>query len=1019
VINGTSSGNALVVDASGGLTNQGLVEGTGAAGTSLLNSLVKNTGTLEAAGGSLTVQSSTIRGAGVVEALGSGSHLYLRSGTILGGVVATDVNGVIETLDSNNTIDSASVNNAGVISIDKNTQLILGSTVNNTGSIALRSAGNSTILRIDSRNLTLSGGGHVTLSDNANNYVYGVSGADVLTNVNNTLSGSGQLGYGQLTLINQNTGIINATGVNNTLVLNTPEMVSNAGLVEDTGAAGLEIVDTLVKQASTGVIEARGANAHVDLQSARIVGGVITDVGGGVVQTTDSGVLFDALAISKGTTVTVNNNTALNILGTIKNAGVIALKSVGNATELLVSSLGATLTGGMVTMTDNANNYISGAGGAALVSSAAVTGAGQIGQLAITNQLRGVIDGSGVNGIAVNAARGVVNQGLMEGTSAGGLTFNGGLVNNSGTLEAANGGRLNVSSTVISGQVGGGGMVEALGIGSHIDLQSATLTNGSVRTDIHGVINTLDGGSMIDNAIFDNSGMINIINNTALTVGGSLTNSGMIKLNSTGNGTSLVIDANDLTLTGAGAVMLTDSANNYVYGRAAADTLTNVDNDISGSGQLGDGALTFINGASGIVNGNGAAGLTIDSGLGSIANLGLIEGTGVGGATLASSVVMNTGVIKAAGGQLSISSSTVTGAGTIEALGSGSVVTLASASLSGGALATDANGIIRTADNGSVVDNVAVANAGAIDILNNTALTLGSTVTNSGTIALQSTGNSTSLVIDISGAALQGGGQVTLSNNANNDIYGQAAADTLTNVDNTISGAGALGDGRLTFINGAAGVVNATSTTNALVINTGGPAVSNAGVLEAATGATLTIQDGIANTGSIAANGGTVSVQGMVSGAGSATIGAGGQIEFGAAASCAVGFTGSAGKLILDDSQQFSGSIAGLSPAHAGDVVDLSDISFASATETYAGTTASGVLTISDGSHTATLALVGNFTIGSFAFSADASGHVQFHDPAVAVMVSAMASLRGAGQDDSAPQTASTPRMAMLAAAHG
>jgi hypothetical protein len=63
-------------------------------------------------------------------------------------------------------------------------------------------------------------------------------------------------------------------------------------------------------------------------------------------------------------------------------------------------------------------------------------------------------------------------------------------------------------------------------------------------------------------------------------------------------------------------------------------------------------------------------------------------------------------------------------------------------------------------------------------------------------------------------------------------------------------------------------------------------------------------------------------------------------------------------------------------------VVDLKDINFAGATKTYAGTTTSGVLTISDGVHTAHLSMIGDYTPSSFTLQNDGSGHVQFYDPA-------------------------------------
>jgi hypothetical protein len=56
-------------------------------------------------------------------------------------------------------------------------------------------------------------------------------------------------------------------------------------------------------------------------------------------------------------------------------------------------------------------------------------------------------------------------------------------------------------------------------------------------------------------------------------------------------------------------------------------------------------------------------------------------------------------------------------------------------------------------------------------------------------------------------------------------------------------------------------------------------------------------------------------------------------------------------------------------------VLDLDDIAYgANTTATYSGTTTSGVLTVTDGTHTAKINLAGNFTTAGFSLSKDAQG---------------------------------------------
>jgi hypothetical protein len=113
---------------------------------------------------------------------------------------------------------------------------------------------------------------------------------------------------------------------------------------------------------------------------------------------------------------------------------------------------------------------------------------------------------------------------------------------------------------------------------------------------------------------------------------------------------------------------------------------------------------------------------------------------------------------------------------------------------------------------------------------------------------------------------LQGGGTVTPGGTG-------AFLDgthVLTNVNNTIQGAGQIGDstfGFPTLVNGAAGTINANISGQTLGVK--GIAVTNAGLMEATGGGTLDLQPGfgaITNVnnigGTIAANGGTVGLGG-------------------------------------------------------------------------------------------------------------------------------------------------------------
>jgi len=115
---------------------------------------------------------------------------------------------------------------------------------------------------------------------------------------------------------------------------------------------------------------------------------------------------------------------------------------------------------------------------------------------------------------------------------------------------------------------------------------------------------------------------------------------------------------------------------------------------------------------------------------------------------------------------------------------------------------------------------------------------------------------------------------------------------------------------------------------------------------------------------------------------GNLNISAGAELElFGAYSATATFASTVAGSLKLDSSTQFHGTIAGFG---GQDQIDLSDIVFASSptlgfTENNAGT--AGTLTVSDGTHTANLTLLGNYMAASFAKASDGHGGTLVLDP--------------------------------------
>src|SRR5207245_7731440 len=111
---------------------------------------------------------------------------------------------------------------------------------------------------------------------------------------------------------------------------------------------------------------------------------------------------------------------------------------------------------------------------------------------------------------------------------------------------------------------------------------------------------------------------------------------------------------------------------------------------------------------------------------------------------------------------------------------------------------------------------------------------------------------------------------------------------------------------------------------------------------------------------------------GNVSGNGTAQISGSATLEFGAASSAKVALDAAAtGTIVLHDSFDFSGVVSGF---NGDDHLDLLDVAFG------AGTTASyvadqagtgGILSVTDGVHTANITLLGQYEPASFQTKAD------------------------------------------------
>jgi len=817
---------------------------------------------LEAAdGGTLFLFDGTLTNTGGIILADAGSTVQFNGSVTVNGGTITQTGGTLEFRSgtSNTTIDAEILNfaNAGQVEIDNGAFVVLGpgSSVINAGTITMDSIGSNTDLIIGATNVTLSGAGTLTMSNNIGNVIEGSAASNTFTN-QSTIQGSGDIGSGHMAL--NNSGTIDA---NQTVALSLwiSNGATNTGTLEATNGATLMVLGGTYTNSGAGTFLATGTNSQVVLDGTTVNGGTLTSSAGGQIVAEFFSTL-NGVTISNGTTVNLADGQVLNLAaGTITNNGTINLESSGDSTELAINGV-TTLAGtGSVTMTANTNNLI--LGGGTLNNQETIQGAGNIGEAGLILNNSGTINANQSAALTIQIANGATNLGTLEATNGGTLVLLGGTYNNTrGTIQAGAGSTVQFSNGVT---INGGTVTQTGGI---LEFQSG------ITTTINGeILNPANGGQ----AEIDNGASL------TLGAGSSINNAGTMTMNSTGSQTYLIIDAPNVTLSGTGTFTMSNNANNYITGLSAANMLTN-QSTIQGAGDIGLGSMALNN--SGTIDANQSAGLILQIGNGAT-NTGTLEASNGATLTFAGGTYANTGgmILNDAStivfnGGVTINGGTVTqtGAGTIQlsnatintALGNSSTSTIevigGTDNTVAGALNNPSGGQVKIDDGGELL------------------LGAGSSISNAGIIAMNSSGDETELIIGAN-VTLSGTGSLTMSNNVGNSILGAVESDTLTN-QSTIQGAGNIGNGQMALNN--SGTIDANQSASlTLQISNG---ATNTGLLEATSGATLILAGGTyTNTGAgtilATGTGSTVVLSGATIIGGTLTSSSGGQFvaEFG------------------------------------------------------------------------------------------------------------------------------------------
>jgi hypothetical protein len=827
----------LIALASVVLTNNAnaMIEATAGGSISWITGGIDNFGTFDADGGSITFGGSigiTNEAGGVFEASDGGSITFATSG--IGSV--SNNGGLIEALSG------------GIITFDST----LNGGQNIDGGIIKAAAGGTIVIDgFEGGNGLFNGGGFIEAIG---------AGAKVELAGANIIGGTIESSLG---------GAIETVNGTSTLTNATIEGLFDvdAGTILD--FKGGTVIDGAVNFKGAGIFELD------DSTSSRISGGTVDAVlfnflgatieGQGTIGNGDSGATGTLLLTNEGTIAAVGGeliiNTGTRTTDTTTNDGV--LEATGANAVLLIEFTNVA-NGGTIQAINGLDAISATASKVELLDATIADGT-----LKTTNL--GIIETVTNNGQAtVSTFNFVTNDAYVYVSDDTTLLLRGDITNTGGKIALGFGGN---ATLAIDGTVAlSGGLVELNGGSDKIVAWApgATLDNTSTIYGA-GQIGAGDGNLALNN---QSGGVID-----ANADGGTLT----IHTGST------VINAGTLEATNGGTLAIDDGINNFntieADGGAIKITITGnvnsvVDND-GGTIEALDGGEITVKAPGGVLN---LAGGTIDAdGTGSTisitANVASGNGSGFGNAgtiealhggsvsvTANGGGISNSATIKADGGDITLTAAAALGQGNgitnldgglIEALDAGTVT------LNSSNVLLNSNGATIKADGGTVVFNINAgltnATGGTVEADNGGILKFNHTdnVSNTGVIALNSTSDQatpTELVI-VEGLNLQGGpggatgpGQVTLNDSSNNAIVSDGTAVTLTNVDNTISGAGTIGDAHLTLVNEQYGVIDADDV-NALILDTGANTITNAGLLEATNGATLEIKSGVANDG--------------------------------------------------------------------------------------------------------------------------------------------------------------------------
>ena len=551
--------------------------------------------------------------------------------------------------------------NAGEVYVLNSTLNIVGGTLNNTGSIDIDGPTNPSALNFGtdiSDPVTLTGSGQINLEDNnASVNLVATFGAEQVTNLNNTIEGTGTISLSAGDeLINDAT--INADNSGQTLELSggAGSVIDNDHGSVDGGNGTLDVTGLTLDDTSAGFIGA-GGGGTVEIGDSTVVGGTFVILFGGNINL-DNGAVLDG-----GGTHPITNEAVLSIVNaaTVTMAGVIDNDGAVEAAIDLDSTGFGSITKLVVGIGTDTTLTLEGGGDVALSNDNAVAGIfPETGTFSTPIELINVnndISGESVfePGLTVDNEK----DGVIDATGSHIDIF--GTADNAGLLEATGGSTL--SLFVVNNTPSG---VITAGTGSSV-------TTGSTSSITGG---TLKGGG---NFNFQSTSLSSLTNAASVTLqlagvklSGTIKNTGYITCAET-FAPEIELEGSSFTLAGGGDFdMLGDGT--VINGETASTVFDNDGNTIYGQGTIED--LIFHNTA-GAVEASGVSPLIIDTGTNTISNAATMAGAD-GSELYLASPVSNSGTLVANYGTV-IANKAVTG-GVAQIYGNGEIVFGAAAS---------------------------------------------------------------------------------------------------------------------------------------------------------------------------------------------------------------------------------------------------------------------------------------------------------------------------------------------------